>query len=57
MKENEKPMMNQTNSSCCMMEEATLASFGFDQSKLGVSTKETDKYKTENKEDKNGKRI
>lgn len=55
MKENEKPRMNKTNSSCCMMEEATLSSFGFDQSKLGVSTKETDKYKTENKEDENGK--
>ena len=55
MKENEKPRMNRTNSSYCMMEEATLASFGFDQSKLGVSTKETDKYKTENKEDENGK--
>lgn len=55
MKENEKPRMNQTNSSCCMMEEATLASFGFDQSKLGVPTKETDKYKTKNEEDNDGK--
>lgn len=49
----EKPVLNPSNSSCMMCEEATLAELGFDQSKINVSNEETDKIKkTDEKRDK-----
>lgn len=49
MNQSEKPVLNPTNSSSMTCEEATLASLGFDQSKINVSREETDKFKKPSK--------